>query len=81
MTDEEIYSRLKAVIEDVFDVDDLVISPSLRARDVPGWDSLGNIRFVLAAEQAFGLRFKTSEVGGRPTLGAFVELLKSKFPE
>ncbi len=78
MTEKEIYRRLRQAIEDVFDVDDLVVSPSLTARDVRGWDSLGNIRFVLAVEKAFGVHFKSSEVGGQPDLGAFVELLKSK---
>ena len=42
----EIYDKLAIVMKDVFDLDDLTLKPETEAKDVPGWDSLSNVRFL-----------------------------------
>ncbi len=78
MTETEIYDRLTEIFRDVFDSESLVLSAGMTAKDVRGWDSLGNIRMVLAVEQGFGVRFTTSEVAAHRDVGAFVQTIKSK---
>ena len=74
----EIYQKLETVMKDVFDLDDLALKPETSAKDVPGWDSLSNVRFLLALEDVFDLRFSALEIGSSNNIGEFVDLLKSK---
>ena len=62
MTREDVISNLVPIMEDVFDEDDIVYADNLTADDIPGWDSLSHIRFVIAVERAFGIRFSTGEI-------------------
>ena len=78
MNQAEIYTKLREVMIDVFDLDDLDLKPETTAQDVPGWDSLSNIRFILALEETFGLRFSALEIGSNNNVGEFVGLLETK---
>ena len=66
------------IMEDVFDRDDLNYADNLGAGDVEEWDSLSHIRFVVAVEKEFGLRFTTAEIEDGETLGELVDLIVAK---
>jgi len=74
----EIYRRLTSIFRDVFDDDDLTISPELTAASLPEWDSLQHIRLVIAAEREFALKFSASEIGTLENVGEFAELIRRK---
>lgn len=76
---EEIYKRFTTIFRDVFDDETLVISPALTAKDVPGWDSLRNIRLMLTVEKAYGIRLTASEIGKLQNVGDLARLVQSKF--
>ena len=78
MDRSEITSRLSVMMEDVFDVDDLEYSDSLSAADIEEWDSLSNIRFMVAVEKEFGIRFSNSEIEGLQNVGEMVALIGQK---
>jgi acyl carrier protein len=75
---EQVFEALTEILQDVFDDGELVAAPALCAVDVPGWDSMGNVRLVLAIEQQFGIRFRAGEIGEIPNVGALVALILSK---
>lgn len=75
MTKDEIYADLTEVMRDVFDDDDISISPQTTARDVPGWDSQAHVMLIVAAEQRFGIRFRTAEFETLHNVGDFVDLI------
>lgn len=77
--DEQVafYSRITEILRDIFE-DNLIAIPSLSAADVEGWDSMGNVRFFLAVEQEFGVRFNASEIGNVKNIGELVALLQQK---
>lgn len=75
---EEIYSKFTTIFRDIFDDETLVASPTLSAKDVPGWDSLRNIRLVLTVEKAFGIRLTASEIGRLQNVGDLARLVQSK---
>lgn len=77
MSDEEIYRRLAGVFDDVFEHDGPVVAETVAA-DVDGWDSIGQIRLVLACEQAFGCRFDPKEVVGLNNVGELVATIRRK---
>lgn len=78
MTEGDIYGALTEVMRDVFDDEDLTISPGTRAEDVPGWDSQAHIQLIVATEQRFGIRFRTSEFESLHDVGEFVSLIAEK---
>lgn len=77
MTEAEILSALHPIFQDVFD-DDIVIDADTTAEDVEGWDSLAHVNLVVAAEQRFGIKFRTAELESLRNVGHFVELISKK---
>ena len=63
---------------DVFDVDDLEVTPQTTAEDVEEWDSLSHVRLVVAVERHFGLKFKNSEIEGLKTVGDLARLIDAR---
>ena len=43
-------------------IDDIIPHSNMNANDVPAWDSLSNIRLVVAVEEEFGIQFSTGKV-------------------
>ena len=78
MERQTVYDKLTTVFRDVFDEDDLVLTPETTADDVEGWDSLTHIRLVLAVSKAFGLKFSASEVGSFKNVGEFADVIAAK---
>ncbi|HXS11122.1 MAG TPA: acyl carrier protein [Acidobacteriaceae bacterium] len=78
MTQQEIYPRLTKIMRDVFDDDNLVVTPELTANDVEGWDSVSHITLVVAVEQAFAIKFKSAELEKMKNVGQLVEQIEKK---
>lgn len=77
MDETQIYSRLTAIFEDVFDDDSIRVTPQLSAKDVDGWDSLTHIRLILTIEKAFKTKFSTTEIGKLEKVDDLVALIKA----
>jgi acyl carrier protein len=75
MSDEDVLNRLASLIADLLDLDDLKLTRATTANEVDGWDSLAHVRIVVAAEQAFGVRFTTGEIASLKTAGDLVDLI------
>ena len=79
MTDTtEIYDRLSEVFQDVFEDETLTAKPGLTADDVPGWDSLTNLRLILTVQKAFGVKFTAHEITSLNNVGELASLLQAK---
>lgn len=76
--DAEIYQKLTAVFHDVFDDDEITLTPELTADEVDGWDSLAHIRLMLSVQKAFGIKFSPIETGKLENVGALVALIRKK---
>lgn len=77
MTREEIMNKLEDVFEEVFDRR-VELHESTTAADVEEWDSIAHVTLILASEDAFGVRFDSSEIANASDVGEFVELIESK---
>jgi acyl carrier protein len=75
---DEVWARIGAIFHDVFDDDTIVVQPTLTANDVDGWDSLANIRLVVAVEREFELKFTPVEISDLDNVGQLVALVQSK---
>jgi acyl carrier protein len=78
MTEPELYEALTELFREVFDNDDLVLTPETTANDVEGWDSQAHVNLIVAAEMRFGIRFRAAELDTLHNVGDFVSLIATK---
>jgi acyl carrier protein len=72
VTDEEILNVLTQILRDLLLDDSIVLSMTTRREDVPNWDSLNYINFIVAAEMKFGIKFKIADIESFENVGAIV---------
>ncbi|WP_170349869.1 acyl carrier protein [Ruegeria atlantica] len=76
MTESEVWQRLTSVFQDVFEDDEITLSPETTAEAIEDWDSLTNIQLLIAIEKAFpGLQFSTGEVANLQNVGDLVSAI------
>jgi acyl carrier protein len=75
---DAIFAKLSELLADVLDDDEVALAPETTARDVPGWDSLANVRFILSIEREFKIRFAAAESARLKNVGELVALIHSK---
>ncbi len=78
MQNHEIIEKVKDIMMDVFDVDDISVTEETSASDVKEWDSLSHIRFMITVEKAFGIKFRTEEIAELKNVGDLVRLIQAK---
>jgi acyl carrier protein len=70
--------KLKRVILAQLGLDDWDLQDGTVAETVPGWDSLSHVKIISAVEEAFGVRFQTSEIVRLKNVGQLQALLDRK---
>ncbi|WP_312479042.1 acyl carrier protein [Stutzerimonas nitrititolerans] len=78
MTPADILDALTQLFHDVFDDDGIKLTPETTANDIDGWDSQAHVTLIVAAEQRFGIRFRTAELESLRNVGHFVQLIGAK---
>lgn len=78
MTPADILNALTQLFHDVFDDDEIELTPETTANDIDGWDSQAHVTLIVAAEQRFGIRFRTAELESLRNVGHFVQLIGAK---
>ena len=67
--------RINAIFREVFDDDGLVVTPEMTADDIEEWDSLNQIKIVLACEKKFKVKLKARDINSLENVGSFIDLL------
>ncbi|MBD8730078.1 acyl carrier protein [Pseudomonas sp. CFBP 13710] len=70
--------ELTHLFRDLFDDEGLVLSSDTTADQVEGWDSQMHVMLIVAAEQRFGIKFRTAELESLRNVGQFTQLIESK---
>ncbi len=78
MDPRSLHHRLERIFRTVFDREELLLSDSMAAKDIEGWDSLAQINLVVGAEAEFGVRFQTAEIRALRNVGEFKALIAKK---
>jgi acyl carrier protein len=78
MVSSGIFSSVKSIMADVFDIDDTGITLDTSAKDIEEWDSLSHIRLIVAVERKFKIKFKNSEIESLQRVGDLVALIETK---
>ena len=75
MTKEQVYEMLDEVFQDVFDDENIHVTPETTANDIEDWDSLEHINLVVAVETKFGVKFNMNEVVNMKNVGEMVDII------
>lgn len=75
MTREEVFERLNAVFQDVFDDEEITVNEETTSEDIEDWDSLEHINLVNAVEQEFDIKFTMAQVVGMKNVGEMVDVI------
>jgi acyl carrier protein len=72
MTEQDIYHELQQIFAQVFRRTDISLTPTLTAKDVPGWDSFKQVSLLMATEAFFKVRFDSDDVDQMANVGDLV---------
>ncbi|MCE3040046.1 acyl carrier protein [Helicobacter anatolicus] len=73
-----IQAKLQEIFRDVFDDENLEITPQTSASDIDEWDSLMHISLVSSIEKAFKIRFALGELQDLKNIGDMIALIEKK---
>jgi acyl carrier protein len=73
-----VINQINDVFQEVFDEPTLSVGLDTSPSDIADWDSVAQVKLVLAIEEAFGTRFTTDEVTSLHSVGDFVAALNSR---
>jgi acyl carrier protein len=74
----ELLDRLNEIFCEVFDDDDIKITPEMTANDVDGWDSLSHVNLIVTIESKFNIRFNQKELLTFKNVGDLLNSINSK---
>ena len=80
MTHDQILQNLNEVFCDIFDDEDIVLTRDTTAEDIEEWDSLNQIKIILACEKKFSVRLNARDINSLENVGAMVDLLAGLNP-
>lgn len=75
---KDVINSCAEIFKIVFADAELSINATTSASDIPEWDSLAQIRLLMAMEHAFDVQFSLEEVEDLQNVGEIVELILSK---
>jgi acyl carrier protein len=77
MGDQEILDVLMRVLRDLLMDDSIVLKMDTRREDVPNWDSLIYINFIVAVEIELGVKFRVADVESFANVGEIVTRIRA----
>ena len=75
MTQDQILATLTGIFRDIFDDESIVLTRKTTAADIEEWDSLNQIKLLLACEKAFGIKLKPRDINTLANVGEIVDHL------
>lgn len=76
-----VMNEVGRIFREVFDDEELEITPKMTAQDYDDWDSLAQIQLIIEAERCFGIKFTTEEMKNLKNVGDFIRLIEEKICE
>ena len=73
-----ILKPLNEIFCEVFDDDEIELTPEMTADDVDGWDSLSHVNLIVTIETRFKIRFNQKELLTFKNVGDLMKSIESK---
>ena len=77
ITNDDILAAIAKVMNTQFKISSDEITRATTAFDVPGWDSIQHVYFIIEIEKIFGLRLPTEKVMALADIGELADLIQS----
>jgi acyl carrier protein len=77
-TDEALLSDITDIFRDLFDNDDLVITPEYSRKDNEDWDSMNHLNLIFALESKFKIKFGVVDIEEIQSVADIIRLVKKK---
>jgi acyl carrier protein len=77
MTDATLIATIETTARDIFRQPTLAYTQSQIFRDIPGFDSILAIQFILAIETALNITLNEEQVDAMHTMGDLLRMVKS----
>ena len=74
-TRSDVLRDLQQVFQSVFNNDQITLSDATTANEIDGWDSLQQIKIILACEKKFGIKLRARDVNVLDSVGSMVDHL------
>jgi acyl carrier protein len=78
MSEQDYAATISQTAQEVFRQPSIPFSPTLVFREIPGFDSILAIQYILAIESALDITLNEEEVDNMHTMGDLMTLLKAK---
>lgn len=78
MTRQDILLKLNEIFRDILDNETLTLTEETVFEDIDAWDSLAQVMIVMAAQEAFGIKFIIDEVTGIKSVREMADLIQQK---
>jgi acyl carrier protein len=75
---QRIIELIEPIFREVFEDNNLVVTPELNAQAVANWDSLNHITLIVELEQATGVQFTSEELASMADVGNLISILAGK---
>lgn len=77
MVDQDILKTLSRTLGILLEDESLVLTPQTTRPDVPGWDSMNYVNFIVAVETEYGIKFRVADIESFETVGDIVQQIKA----
>ena len=78
MTEDDVESKVRSVLADVFGLDAQDVGPETSTDTVEGWDSLHHLTVVLSLEEEFGIQFDDEETLSLVTFPLIIAIVRDR---
>jgi acyl carrier protein len=78
MDEAALRSKVEDVFRETFDNDSIMLRDDMTARDIEGWDSVGNVRLMVALEQALNITFDMAEISELKNVGELIAAIQAR---
>jgi acyl carrier protein len=73
-----VVEQLEEIVRRLLKDDTIELSDDTVAADIPGWDSLAHVEFMLRVEEAFSVEFSHDQFGSFATVGELRRVLEGR---
>ena len=78
MTADDVESKVRSVLADVFGLNAQDVGPDTSTDTVEGWDSLHHLTVVLSLEEEFGIQFDDEETLSLVTFPLIIAIVQDR---
>ena len=76
MTRADLLKKVSAVLAEILDDDELILTEDTTAEDVDGWDSVNHMKLIIALEGELAIRFEAEEISEMEDVRALLDLIE-----